>query len=79
MKWGLGPTYWLEYVFCAYANHDTDGIRLMGLPDVPESLPHSRANGDDDAALRAYILSGRMAAGALASEDVRSLEANGTG
>jgi hypothetical protein len=67
MKWGLSHDYWHEYVFEAYAGYETDGIRLMGLPDVPESLPHSRMNENDDGrALRQYLVSGRMATGALA-------------
>ncbi len=63
MKWGLGPTYWHEYVFEAFLNSDRDGIRLMGLPDVAESRPNPRANRDGQEPLRKYVLSGRMAAG----------------
>lgn len=66
MKWGLTHNYWHEYVFEAYAGHDPDSVQLMGLPDVPESRPHSRMNEDDDAPLRAYVSSGRMATGAPA-------------
>jgi hypothetical protein len=44
MKDGLAPNYWSEYVFEAYANHVTEAIFLMGLPDVPESRPHSKVN-----------------------------------
>jgi hypothetical protein len=66
MKWGLSSTYWSEYLFEAYVNHDADGIRLMGLPDVPESRPHSRMNEDDNGPLRSYLASGRMATGAPA-------------
>lgn len=41
MKYGLGPKYWLEYIFHAYAG-DTDlTLWLRGLPDVAESLPHA--------------------------------------
>ena len=42
----VGPTrdYWTEFVFDAYVNHRTDVIFLAGLPDVPESRPHSRVN-----------------------------------
>jgi hypothetical protein len=44
MKDGLAPGYWSEYVFEAYANHVTEAIFLMGLPDVPESRPQSKVN-----------------------------------
>ena len=43
-KDGLAPGYWSEYVFEAYANHVTEAIFLMGLPDVPESRPQSKVN-----------------------------------
>lgn len=65
MKWGLERHYWHEYVFEAYAGHETDGIRLMGLPDVPESRPHSRIN-EDGRALQEYVASGRIVPGARA-------------
>lgn len=48
MKYGPTREYWNEYVFEAYVNHQTDAIFLDGLPDIPESRPHSRiseANG----------------------------------
>lgn len=38
----LGPRYWTEYLFEAYANHEQEVIFLEGLPDVSESRPHSR-------------------------------------
>jgi len=41
MKYGLDRNYWHEFVFQAYLNHRYDVIFLAGLPDVPESLPHS--------------------------------------
>jgi hypothetical protein len=44
MKYGPEPSYWNEYIFEAYLNHDSDVIRLVGLPDVEASRPHSRAN-----------------------------------
>ncbi len=44
MKFGLQPNYWPEYVFEAYVNHLPEVIFLRGLPDVPESRPHSRVN-----------------------------------
>ncbi len=44
MKWGPARDYWTEFVFEAYVNHRQDMIFLTGLPDVPESRPHSRVN-----------------------------------
>jgi hypothetical protein len=44
MKFGLQPNYWPEYVFESYVNHPSDVIYVRGLPDVPESRPHSRVN-----------------------------------
>jgi hypothetical protein len=43
MKYGLDRQYWNEYIFVAYANHRPDCIFLAGWPDVPDSLPHSKA------------------------------------
>jgi hypothetical protein len=42
----FGPTtrYWTEVVFEAYVNHQSDVIFLEGLPDIPESRPHSGVN-----------------------------------
>lgn len=44
MKFGPSTAYWNEFVFEAYVNHNSDVIFLAGLPDVPESRPHSRVN-----------------------------------
>jgi len=44
MKFGPTRDYWNEFVLEAYVNHRTDVIFLEGLPDVPESRPHSRIN-----------------------------------
>ena len=44
LKFGPKRDYWTEFVFEAYVNHRTDVIFLAGLPDVPESRPHSRVN-----------------------------------
>jgi hypothetical protein len=44
MKYGPTRVYWTEFVFEAYANHRTDAIFLVGLPDVAESRPHARIN-----------------------------------
>jgi hypothetical protein len=46
MKRGLDERFWLEYVFEAYANHRAEAVFLRGLPDIPESRPHSRINED---------------------------------
>jgi hypothetical protein len=40
-KWGTSRRYWPEFVFEAYVNHRPGAIFLQGLPDVPESRPHS--------------------------------------
>ena len=44
MKFGLARDYWTEFVFEAYVNHRSDVNFLKGLPDVPESRPHSSVN-----------------------------------
>lgn len=41
-KWGTSTRYWAEFVFEGYVNHRPGAIYLKGLPDVPESRPHSR-------------------------------------
>jgi hypothetical protein len=48
MKYGPTREYWNDFVFEAYVNHRQDAIYLAGLPDIPESRPHSEiseANG----------------------------------
>ena len=45
MKYGPTRQYWNDFVFEAYVNHRKDVIYLTGLPDVPESRPHSKVNG----------------------------------
>ncbi|MGO9635203.1 MAG: hypothetical protein ACLPX1_15110 [Steroidobacteraceae bacterium] len=42
LKWGTSKRYWAEFVFEGYVNHRPGAIYLEGLPDVPESRPHSR-------------------------------------
>ncbi|MGO9933454.1 MAG: hypothetical protein ACLPV8_16815 [Steroidobacteraceae bacterium] len=42
LKWGSSRRYWTEFVFEGYVNHQPGAIFLKGLPDVPESRPHSR-------------------------------------
>ena len=44
MKRGPAHDYWNEFVFEAYVNYVTEAVFLAGLPDVPESRPHSEAN-----------------------------------
>ncbi len=46
MKYGPSRKYWNEFVTEAYVNFRSDVIYLTGLPDIPESLPHSSANRD---------------------------------
>jgi hypothetical protein len=42
MKYGPTRAYWNDFVFEAYVSHRQEVIYLAGLPDVPESRPHSR-------------------------------------
>jgi hypothetical protein len=42
MKFGPARDYCSEFVFEAYVNHRSNVIFLSGLPDIPESRPHSR-------------------------------------
>jgi hypothetical protein len=44
MKYGPTRTYWNDFVFEGYVNHRTEAIYLAGLPDVPQSRPHSEVN-----------------------------------
>jgi hypothetical protein len=44
MKYGPTRQYWTDFVFEAYVNHQTEAIFLTGLPDSPESRPHSTVN-----------------------------------
>jgi len=41
MKYGDGHFYWPEYIFEAYVNHTSSHIFSKGLPNIPESRPHS--------------------------------------
>jgi len=45
MKYGPTRMYWNDFVFEAYVNYRTEAIYLAGLPDVPESRPHSHRWG----------------------------------
>lgn len=44
MKYGPTHSYWNDFVFEGYVNHRSDVIFLAGLPDVPETRPHSEVN-----------------------------------
>lgn len=44
MKFGPARDYWTEFVVEAYVNHRTSVIFLAGIPDIPESRPHSGEN-----------------------------------
>jgi hypothetical protein len=44
MKYGPTREYWNDYVFEAYVNHRAEAIYLAGLPDIPESRPHSEVS-----------------------------------
>lgn len=44
MKYGPTRTYWNDYVFEAYVNYRAEVIYLAGVPDVPQSRPHSQVN-----------------------------------
>jgi hypothetical protein len=44
MKYGPTRIYWNDFVFEGYVNYQTEAIFLAGLPDVPESRPHSEVN-----------------------------------
>lgn len=41
MKRPQKPFFWYEYVFQGYSSHSDNAIFLMGVPDIPETLPHS--------------------------------------
>jgi len=51
MKYGPTRSYWNDFIFEGYVNYRLEAIYLAGLPDVPESRPHSEVNqwgsGDD--------------------------------
>lgn len=42
IKYGPSRRYWNEFVFEGYVNYCKEAVFLGGLPDVPESRPHSR-------------------------------------
>jgi hypothetical protein len=43
MKYGPSRSYWNDFVFEGYVNYSREAIFLAGLPDIPESRPHSKA------------------------------------
>jgi hypothetical protein len=44
MKYGLNRYYWNEYILESYANFTDHVVYLTGIPDLPDSLPHSKQN-----------------------------------
>lgn len=44
MKHGTSRNFWNEFIFEAYFNHRPEFIILEGIPDLPETLPHSDVN-----------------------------------
>lgn len=42
LKRGPDANYWNEFVFLAYHDAKDTAIALMGIPDMPQSLPHGR-------------------------------------
>ncbi|MGD1095438.1 MAG: hypothetical protein ABSB35_26020 [Bryobacteraceae bacterium] len=44
MKYGPTREYWNDFVFEAYVNHRMEAIYLAGVPDIPESRPHSEVS-----------------------------------
>lgn len=44
MKYGLNRHYWNEYIFESYANYTDHVVYLTGIPDLPDTLPHSENN-----------------------------------
>jgi hypothetical protein len=55
MKYGPTREYWNDYVFEAYVNHQADAIYLAGLPDIPESRPHSAVSEKNGWKASAFI------------------------
>ena len=43
MKYGLGSSYWNEFIFEGHWADNDDAIWLRGLPDIAESRPHAPA------------------------------------
>lgn len=47
LKFGPTRQYWNDFVFEAYVNHRAEAVYLAGLPDVPESRPHSEVSEEN--------------------------------
>jgi hypothetical protein len=58
MKYGPTREYWNDYVFEGYVNHQADAIYLAGLPDIPESRPHSEISEANGWKVPAFIRQG---------------------
>jgi hypothetical protein len=41
LRHGVSERYWLEYILTAYAGERNGIVRLAGVPDRPETLPHA--------------------------------------
>jgi len=41
MKYGPELHHWNEYIMCGYSGFQHEAVFLTGIPDIPESLPHS--------------------------------------
>jgi hypothetical protein len=44
LRHGASERYWLEYILAAYAGERNGIVRLAGVPDRPETLPHAGVN-----------------------------------
>lgn len=47
MKYGKNKHFWNEYIFEGFVNYQADMIMLAGFPDIPLSMPHSKASQKD--------------------------------
>ncbi|MCI5066216.1 hypothetical protein MRY87_10865 [bacterium] len=41
MKRPKEKNFWHEYIFCGYTGYESGAVFLTGVPDIPETLPHS--------------------------------------
>jgi hypothetical protein len=55
-KFGPSRHYWNEFVFEAHLNHQTEACYLTGLPDLPETRPHSRVSSAKGTYVNAGLL-----------------------
>jgi hypothetical protein len=44
LRHGASERYWLEFILAAYAGERNGIVRLAGVPDRPETLPHAGVN-----------------------------------